>query len=118
MVQDVSAQVLDVFNKRPRVMLLKVDEIVDFLEQPLPNNMKIPILRYEYNSYLVQGMEMRVHQKTSTSYEFITKTLGATIHLRARELSIPSSRFGISTSDFLWNNLFPMVFPSKTPLRR
>ncbi|CAI2174149.1 9966_t:CDS:2, partial [Funneliformis geosporum] len=42
-VQDVSAQVLDVFNKRPRVMLPDVDELVDFLEQPLLDNIKIPI---------------------------------------------------------------------------
>ncbi|CAI2185039.1 13028_t:CDS:2 [Funneliformis geosporum] len=88
-VQDVSAQVLDVFNKRHRVMLPKVDELADFLEQPLLDNMKIPILQHEYNSYLVQGMEntctpedlnilFRISD-TEDAYEFITKTLSAPI---------------------------------------
>jgi hypothetical protein len=114
-VQDVSAQVLDVFNKRTRVALPKVDKLADFLEQPLLHNMKIPILQHEYNSYLIQSMEnmctpedlnilFRISD-TENAYKFITKTLGAPIR------NNPPSRKGTDYSFVLFwdiNIRFPL----------
>lgn len=69
--------------------LPEINELPEFLEQPLSDNMKIPILRHEYNSYLIQSMEdtctpedinilFRISD-TESAYEFITKTLGSPI---------------------------------------
>ena len=100
-VQDVSAQVLGAFNKRPKVTLPEVNELPDFLEQPLSDNTKIPVLRHEYNSYLIQSMEdtctpedlnvlFRISD-TESAYELITKTLGSPIR------NNPPSREGTGT---------------------
>ncbi|CAG8703158.1 4744_t:CDS:2, partial [Funneliformis mosseae] len=55
----------------------------------LSDNMKIPILRHEYNSYLIQSMEDTCISEdlnilfqindTENAYEFITKTLDSPI---------------------------------------
>ena len=69
--------------------LPEVDKLAKFLEQPLSDNMKIPVLRHEYNSYLIQNMEdtctsedldilFRISD-TESAYEFITTTFGMSI---------------------------------------
>ncbi|CAG8728218.1 19567_t:CDS:2, partial [Dentiscutata erythropus] len=88
-VHDVSAKVLDAFNKRPKVTLPDVNELANFLEMPIPENMKIPLLQREYDSFLIQSMKntctsedlnilFRVSE-TERAYEFITTIIGGLI---------------------------------------
>ncbi|CAG8700430.1 14701_t:CDS:2, partial [Ambispora leptoticha] len=87
--QDISAQVLDAFEKSPRVMLPEVNGLADFLEKPIPDSMKIPLLQHEYDSFLIRNMEdmctsedlnilFRVSE-TENAYGFTSKMIGPLI---------------------------------------
>ncbi|CAI2188031.1 20336_t:CDS:2 [Funneliformis geosporum] len=56
-VQDVSTRVLDTLKKIPRMTLPAVNELTNFLEQPLSIYMKIPILQHEFNSLVINEPE-------------------------------------------------------------
>jgi hypothetical protein len=84
------------------VTLSEVNELPDFLEQPLSDNMKIPILQHEYDSFLIKSMQdtctpedlnilFRI-SNTESAFELITMTLGSPI------LNNPPSREGTKYS--------------------
>ncbi|CAG8592888.1 6332_t:CDS:2 [Diversispora eburnea] len=116
-VQDVSVKILDAYNKRPKEMLPKVNELVDFFEKPLPDHLKIPILQHEYDCFLNQSLEnpctsedlnilFRVSE-TESAYKFIAKILCAPI------LNNPPPREGTEDSYVsFWdvNIRFPLEF--------
>ncbi|RHZ83624.1 hypothetical protein Glove_89g99 [Diversispora epigaea] len=88
-VQDISAQVLNAFNVRSKIILPEVNELINFFEKPIPNNMKIPLLQREYDTFLIQSIKntctsedlnilFRVSE-TESAYEFITSILGGLI---------------------------------------
>ncbi|PKK69323.1 hypothetical protein RhiirC2_781156 [Rhizophagus irregularis] len=56
-VVDVSARTLENFKKRPKPTLPPVNELVDFLERPLSEDLKIPLLQYQYDCLISNNFE-------------------------------------------------------------
>ncbi|KAG9294512.1 hypothetical protein G9A89_008622 [Geosiphon pyriformis] len=86
---DASAQVLDRLRKRAKPSLPDSDELATFLEQSLTNDIKVPLLRDEFDTFLVSGYQdpctaedleilFRVSD-TESAYTFVTGVLGSAI---------------------------------------
>ncbi|CAG8682540.1 20694_t:CDS:2 [Rhizophagus irregularis] len=56
-VVDVSARTLENFKKRPKPTLPPVNELVGFLERPLSEDLKIPLLQYQYDCLISNNFE-------------------------------------------------------------
>lgn len=54
---DVSARTLENFKKRPKPTLPPVNELVGFLERPLSEDLKIPLLQYQYDCLISNNFE-------------------------------------------------------------
>lgn len=54
---DVSARTLENFKKRPKPTLPPVNKLVDFIERPLSEDLKIPLLQYQYDCLISNNFE-------------------------------------------------------------
>src|SRR6185312_7486086 len=86
---DASAQVLDRLRKRSKPSLPNPDELAAFLEQSLADDIKIPLLRDEFDTFLIpdfkdpctaEDLEILFRVSNAESaYSFITSVLGSAI---------------------------------------
>ncbi|RHZ82138.1 hypothetical protein Glove_114g70 [Diversispora epigaea] len=85
-VHDVSGKILNAFKKIPNLTLPEVDELANFLEKPIPENMKMPLSQREYDNFLNPNLDdlctsedldiLFQVSKTESAYKFTIKTLG------------------------------------------
>ncbi|CAG8633713.1 8651_t:CDS:2, partial [Ambispora gerdemannii] len=135
---DTSVQVLDRLRKRAKPSLPDPDELATFLEQSLTDDIKIPLLRDEFDTFLISGYQdsctaedletlFRVSD-TESAYTFITGVLGSAIMtpspaLDGTEYSFVTPKY-MSTNNmrpdfgFILNQVCPFREEEKAPNSR